>query len=92
MTNNMVFKKIKDILNASLVNVMCTKGMSCKAQKILIFQSEEMSILFKEMVFEALLCNLGCVTFTILKFENASYKYKKTFFGSVNFVNKYILK
>ena len=54
MTNNMVSKKIKDILNATPVNVMCTKRMSCKAQKILIFQSEEMSILFKEMVFEAL--------------------------------------
>ena len=84
----MVSKKIKDILNATPVNVMCTKRMSCKAQKILIFQSEELSILFKEIVFEALLCNLGCVTFTILKFENASYKYKKTFFGPVNFVKK----
>ena len=46
-----------------------------------------MSILFKEMVFEAL-CNLGCFTFTTLKFENASYKYKRILFGPVNFVKK----
>ena len=32
--------------------------------------------------------NLGRVTFTTLKFENASYKYKRTFFGLVNFVKK----
>ena len=57
MTNNMVSKKMKDTLNATRVNVMCKKRMSCKAQKIPIFQSEEMSILLKETVFEALLCN-----------------------------------
>ena len=71
MTNNMITKKLKieDILNATHVNFMCTKWISCKAQKIHISQSKEICMLSKEMVFGALLCNYGRVTFTTLKFE-----------------------
>ena len=38
--------------------------------KIHISQSKEICMLSKEMVFGALLCNYGRVTFTTLKFEN----------------------
>ena len=68
----MVTKKIKieDILNATHVNFMCKKMDILQGTKIHISQSKEICMLSIEMVFGALLCNYGCVTFTTLKFEN----------------------